>query len=151
MKRYKKIQASSNNYMFDKIKDAVDIQVLSYYMRGGCSEEECRKYFKVEIETRPNWYDDGSDMHRLMVYLDALEPDDYESSYLADRFINNELKDYSNDMTLEDIEDIEVEPTIYGNVEELQYNYLDPLVKKFNKYYYFEKDSSYVLACNLDY
>ena len=141
MKRYKKIQASSNNYMFDKIKDAVDIQVLSYYMRGGCSEEECREYFKVEIETRPNWYDDGSDMHRLMVYLDALEPDDYESSYLADRFINNELTDYSNDMTLEDIEDIEVEPTIYGNVEELQYNYLDPLVKKFNKYYYFEKDS----------
>ena len=51
---------------------------------------------------------------------------------------------------LEDIEDTEEEPVIYGNVDELQYNYLDPLVKKFNRYYYFEKQSSYTLICNLD-
>lgn len=155
MKRYTRIQASSNNRMFNKIRDAIDTQVLAYYMRGGMPEAECRKYFKVVVETTPKHYTDGTDMHLLTVYLDALEPDSYESDYLANDFMNEELKYWaeyaeSHPEEFEDVEDDEIEPIIYGNVEELQYKYLDPLIKKFNRQYYFEKESSYVLICNLD-
>ena len=158
MKRYIRVQAASSaNHKFDKIKNAVDQRVLEYYMRGGCSEEECRKYFKVKIETTPNWYDDGTDMHLLTVYLDAIEPDSYESDHLSDS-LKSELefwKKYYEEHPealedLEDIDDTEEEPVIYGNVDELQYDYLDPLVKKFSRDYYFEKENAYTLICNLD-